>query len=200
VTLTRITRTELGSREILFSLATINDALPDESGNADGREPVLHEDDWRQTEFVHVRHAGLVEAEFQAIRNIHGQHRRRIGFDKVHVRSRVPEPMAGASVELDALTTLELEQPRPLRLERHGYRVHGGFAHALSQGQILYGVARDSWVKVLGLHGTGEMPLTTVALLEAFARSHDLLLVDWCRCGVGAPGAGSFQDIVAGLV
>lgn len=184
-------------RELLFSLPTINDRLPDEEGQADGSEVVLLEDDWRQVEWVHVSRGEVITEELQSVRRIYEEHRQGIGFDQIHVRSRLAEPLPGAPLKAEALLRLVLGPPLPLRLDRHGVRIRGGFAYSLPAGWILYGTRTEQHVEVLGLHRSGEpLPDDTAAALEDLAAEHHLLLVDWCRCAAGEPGDPSFRAVI----
>jgi hypothetical protein len=199
LTLARVEETTMmDPRQILFSLPTLNDRLPDDGEPADGREAVLAEDDWRQVELVSAGLRAAVDEEIRAIAAIHQAHRRGPGFDELHVRSRVERPL-GSGLAADALHALDLGAPRALRLDRHGHRVHGGFAHALAASDwLLYGVADGGVVAVLGLHPGAEPPSdAAVQALEALAGRHGLIVVDWCRCAVGEPGRASFAAAFA---
>ena len=190
--------TMMDPRQILFSLPTLNDRLPDDGEPADGREAVLAEDDWRQVELVSASLRAAVDEEIRAIAAIHEAHRRGPGFDELHVRSRIEHPLGGG-LAADALHPLGLGAPRALRLDRHGQRVRGGFAHALAGSDwLLYGVADAGSVTVLGLHPGANPPSdTTIQVLDALAGRHGLIGVDWCRCAIGEPGRASFAAAFA---
>jgi hypothetical protein len=199
LTLQRVEQTTMmDPRQILFSLPTLNDRLPDDGEPADGSEAVLAEDDWRQVELVSAGLRAAVDEEIRAITAIHESHRRGPGFDEIHVRGRIEHPLGGG-LPPDALHSLGLGAPRALRLDRHGDRVRGGFAHLLAAGDwLLYGVAGEGAVTVLGLHPGAEPPSdVAIQALEALAERHDLIVVDWCRCTVGEPGLASFAATFA---
>src|SRR5579885_2574053 len=68
VTLAKISR--VNPQDILYSLPTICDAIPAiAEGSTKLRKRVfeLHEDDWRQREFISVDHRDAIEAEFASI-------------------------------------------------------------------------------------------------------------------------------------
>jgi hypothetical protein len=196
LTLRRVRVEMVDPREILFSLPTLNDRLPDEAEAADGNEAALTEDDWRQVEFVSASLRFVVDDEIGEIERIHAEQRAGIGFRQLHVRSRVEPPLEG--VTIGDVRALGLGAARALRLAGHPQRVRGGFAHELPGGWRLYGVAAGEAVTALGLDPSGEAPpAATIAALEAFAREHDLILADWCRCAVGEPGTESFARIFA---
>jgi hypothetical protein len=199
LTLARIER--LDPQTILYSLPTINDRLSGEAGQADGTEVVLMEDDWRQVEFVHASCREIVEEELRDIRRIHDAHRRDIGFETIHLRSRLPEVLAAAGLGASVLPELVPGSSRPLRFASSGARIAGGFAYELAEGWLLYGVAVPPLLETLGLHaGSGALPAPQIAALEKLAQNANLLLVDWCRCTVAEPAAGTFGRLLAGTV
>src|SRR5947207_12053887 len=65
-------------REVLFSLATIADELPAIAAGStklDKNVIEMHEDDWRQVEFVSATRLTVVKSELDEIRKIHEHHR-----------------------------------------------------------------------------------------------------------------------------
>ena len=174
---------QINPQTILNSLPTINDRLPALAGPADGSEIVLHEDDWRQLEFVHEGYREVVVQELHEIRTIYAVHRQNGAFAKIHVRSSLPEPLTAARLEMLTLARLFREPPRPIRFNNDGARVAGGFAFVLGDGGLLYGLMSPPFVQTLGLLGSGAgTNVPDIAALEALEREYCLLLVDWCGC------------------
>ena len=58
----------------------------------------LHEDDWRQVEFVSIVLRDDIEADLASVREIYEQHRKGPGFDQIHVRKRITQPLKGTAV------------------------------------------------------------------------------------------------------
>ena len=91
------------SKDILFSLPTINDALP---GIAPGSTKLgmsaleLHEDDWRQVEFVARELGDVVAGELTQIRRILGA-RTGPGFREIHVRKQPTSPLVERHITVD---------------------------------------------------------------------------------------------------
>jgi len=196
LTLARVRETTADLRDILFSLPSLNDRLPDDAGAADGTEAVLREDDWRQVELVSAAMRFVVDDEIGEIERVHDERGAAPGFRRLHVRSRLEAPLEG--VALGDVRALGLGHAGLLRLHGHELRVRGGFAYPLPGGWVLYGVVEGDAVTVLALHPAGDAPpAEAVAALESLAREHELLLVDWCRCGIGAPGTESFAQVFA---
>jgi hypothetical protein len=187
--LRRVTIETIDPREVLFSLPTIADELPAmlEGSTKLGRDVLeLHEDDWRQTEFVSALLEPDVDACLDAIRDVYANKRKGDFFRELHVRREVPEPLRGLGV-----TLLDLRQtggPRATWLDGiAGQGVAGlvadGFAVRLLSSVELYGLADGrGQLRVLGLHGTraNNAGAADVTALREFAASNQLLLVDWC--------------------
>jgi len=197
------------ARDILYSLPTICDLLPSvgDARHDDGRFEML-EDDWRQVEMAHADLTDVVEAQLRAIRAIYDEHTHRgedgraYGFDAIHVRSEPTDPLP-EPVSLRRL--LSLLPPTDLALSGVGFRgqagvVPGSFAVTVAP-VVLYGLADDDTVKVLGLYTepgpASDRTAELVASLQQVMRSFDLVLVDWCRCAiVDAAALGDYLSAV----
>jgi hypothetical protein len=176
--------------KMLFSLPTIcNDALP-ESARAAGAEGILllHEDDWRQVEFVAAGLAGPIEGELLAIRSIHADHYVEVGWNKIHVRSEIPNPLppgirwaevAGLLGDFAALRGVAFGDP--------GSQVIGAVGARLADGVVVWGVERDGNLEVLCTENLSESSPATKAALRRVAQQISLCLVDWCHCQVHSP-------------
>ncbi len=159
-------------KTILFSLPTIENALPPlRAGDAPPAR--LHEDDWRQIELVAAAQEPAIHAELAAIREVL-MARKAAGFERIHVRSRIPTPLAGVRLTVAELAqTLGSPMQGDLAFGAGALVVDGGFVF---EAGALYGRQHDGVIVALGLGSLG------VALrLTALATSHDLVLVDWCR-------------------
>lgn len=87
------------TEEILFSLPTLVDALPPVVAGDVGDAFALHEDDWRQREFVATVFRPEIAAEFDMIRAARDS-RIGQGYKRLHVRERIPEPLADVALPL----------------------------------------------------------------------------------------------------
>jgi hypothetical protein len=170
--------------ELLFSLATIDDMIPPcrPANGSDAYE--IDEDEWRQLEFVSSAFLREIEAEFADVRAIHDA-RVGMGFKTCHVRKRIPDPLAGVSVDVATIHALlgdfdrlELAIGGPLA---GGALVVGGFAFD-RLGTAVYGREVDGRVAVIGLE-----PAADPFPLRGLARDEGLLLVDWVRARIVNP-------------
>jgi hypothetical protein len=185
-------------REVLYSLPTLNDELPPEEGSIDGTEIVLHEDDWRQVELVHWSHQEIVVAELEAIHAIYREQRQGSGFKEIHLRERLPQPLAGTRIDWSELAPLVSDGYQPLSFEDHEHRVQGGFAIQRPTGSVICGTCEGSTVTVLCLgRGWLKPDAEACAAIEALAAKHQLMLVNWVRCAATGPGDADLFDFDA---
>ncbi len=161
------------TRSILYSLPTICDLLPltEDAWGSDRLE--VHEDDWRQIEFVDGLLADVVAEQLEAIEHVHGG-RVDEGFREIHVRSEPADPLPGGISKRALLSLLDaVEDGRGVGFEGQAGVVPGSFT-VTAGSLVLYGVAHGDTVKVLGLVEHGPLP-------EGLLGSFNLLLVDWVR-------------------
>ncbi len=174
--------------DILFSLPTISDDIGSPSGNTIPNEKVfaLHEDDWRQTEFVSAQFESEIAEEFADIRQIWDSKGDKAGFEKVHVRKRIPEPMAGCALGLDGLRGALSAQKRfdAVGFLRTAGTIPQSFAWVICENLTVWGIAdADGKVLHLCLSGLpGERDAASVsAALGSLTEPYALHFVDWCR-------------------
>jgi hypothetical protein len=182
-----ITNVPLG--DVLFSLPTISNDLPAiaEGSSKLGKNVLeLHEDDWRQVEWVSASLMEPIEKELAAIRNIYEHERVDVGFRKVHVRDQIPQPLLDATLNLHELASAVGKNAT--MLDGVSYAgvaglVENAFALRLISSIEIYGLVRDSRLHVAGFQNTrvNNVPDEDVRHLDEFAVRHQLLLVDWRR-------------------
>lgn len=180
--------TMIDPADLLFSLPTIDDSLPpprQASADEADRLFIMHEDDWRQREFVHMDQQAQIEECLAAIRRIYAEFAESIGFRKLHVRREVPAPLEGALVscaEVESLFGPGQELHSGLSFSPGALLVAENSFAVRSRTLLLYGVHVESAVLVLGFDvGDSQPSEDDILALARFARAHGLCLVDWCR-------------------
>jgi hypothetical protein len=183
---------KLDASEMLYSLATISNELPPiEPGTSKLEKQVieLHEDDWRQVEFVAMAQQEQIDAELAAIGRIYGEQRTEEGFFRaIHVRAGLTEPLAGTAITLAELIAA-FDPPPPMQLDGIAYRdvaglVANGFALRLLSGIELLGVVDEAGhIAVLCLsHARPNIALERdLPALSRFAQAHRFCLINWYR-------------------
>ncbi|MEO8702253.1 MAG: hypothetical protein ABI867_19570 [Kofleriaceae bacterium] len=172
----------LDPKTILFSLPTIENALPPgHTGSVEGAHR-MREDDWRQVELVSAKLEPDIEAELAQVREVHEDSREGSAYKRIHVRQRILAPLDGSHVTVADVARV-LGEPERQALAVHqsaGVLVTGGFAFT-SGHTIIYGREDSGLVVELGIDG--EVP----PAIEQLADRHGLFVVYWCRASARAP-------------
>jgi hypothetical protein len=175
--------------KVLYSLPTISMDQPGVIPGSTklGKQVIeIHEDDWRQVEWIHASHSEAIDAELDAIRMIYENHRANVGFKKLHVRNAIPQRLAGHAVGLEPLASAL--SANGVWLEGVAYQGIAGilrdsFSMRLLSSLELYGIAPAGELAALCLHHPrmNNKPQPDVGILAGFVAEHRLVLVDWCR-------------------
>jgi hypothetical protein len=171
-------------KDILFSLPSINDRMfPMKEGSSLDGLLVIHEDDWRQVEFVSEKLAADVESEIQSIRTIFETKRSGVGFTELHVRKRIERPIGEDALPYEAVKknfTISKEFSG-FGLGKGGGRAgiaENGFAFETSDGAQVFGIWNEKGnVVFLCLASTGGFTEECKGLMRSFG----LMGVDWCK-------------------
>lgn len=170
-----------------YTLPSISEELPKlvvREGVDRERLLDLHEDDWRQIEAFGAAAKSKVKQQLRAIDEVRHRFRDEKGFMRMQVRE-VPAPLEHVNVTVEAL-----EEVLPAAAEKlAGISLHGqvgvvedGVAWALPTGGVLYALAKDGRIGVLGYRraqlrgGEADDAMILGAVLTRFG----LTLVDWC--------------------
>jgi hypothetical protein len=172
---------QVDPKQLLFTLRTICDELPavDETSPPEGAMR-LHEDDWREIEFVASVNRDYIDQQLAALAVFDQQHRAKCGWTEVYVRKEHPSPLAAAGIHLDdeqplAMSALTISEPKRT--------VRGGFALSDGSGWFVYGQrAPDGLVVQMGVAASASaMSRDFASQLSHFATAAHLMLVDWYR-------------------
>jgi hypothetical protein len=161
-----------------FSLPTVCGHVPEPDPDlvSDVRFE-MHEDDWRQIEFVDAALTGLVEQQRRLVREVVDHHARRdstgrpVSFGRRHVRAEPADPLP------KGITVRRLVEAMDADTAYTGVGFHGRpwlvpRSFAFGSGPLVcYGLLEGGLVKVLGLN---RMPGAGTGL-----GFEDTLLVDW---------------------
>lgn len=187
--------------DILFSLATISDDIGSVAGDALPSEKILalHEDDWRQVEFVSQGFTPEIQQEFADIKSVYQNESDGIGFKKVHVRKRIPSPFDNQQIALSDLEAVfqPKEKLQAVGFQRTRGTIPNSFAWKLDSKLILWGVT-DNNTKILRLCLLREPQPESIPRLcrtfESFNTEQKLILVDWRKVTSIASDTAAFSD------
>lgn len=176
----------MDTRDILFSTPTLNDAIPAiDAGSQVGPDCIeLHEDDWRQFEFVDARLKSQIDAELADISAIWDHHSVPLGesgtaFRKVHIRKRIPNAL-NLSMRLADFQALIGKKTRPLTFYKYDKALHG--VHAVSFDKlVIYAMIQDDHVTTIGFDAAKQftLPRDFLDRLAQFVQDHNIVLVHW---------------------
>jgi hypothetical protein len=184
--------TELGDlvtmdpNNILFTTPTLNDAIPPtEAGSKIGLDCIqLHEDDWRQFEFVDASLKSEIDAELADIGAIWDQNSVPLGefgtsFREVHVRKRIPNAL-NISMRLAEFEALVGQRASPLTF--YGYDEVLRDVHAVQIDRlVVYAAIHDDHVTTIGLDAVEQftLPPNFLERLARFVEDRNVVLVHW---------------------
>lgn len=191
----------------LYSIPTMMRKLPymDEQSEFNAFTCEIHEDDWRQIEFI--QHKDLSEAliELQAITIIWENYRQELqnntfAFQQLHIRTKIDQPNLNISFKtLQSITQTSSIGALCMSGQEDGQFVEDGFAIKLPMA-ILYGIAYEDQIKTLcmrphsktdliaqGVTDNASASLTHQQLIQKITQTFNLFYVNWCRCEIYPP-------------
>jgi len=186
-----------GIGAILFSLPTICDVAPETIPNAsddNSNSLRLHEDDWRQIEFIAASALPQVDREMAELERFKRTNWTGAGFKSVYIRKQRPEGLYPSRVPYPLIDSIPHDPIQPLMIGTLGTAqreriVKGGFACRLSPSTFLYGRQAEGIIVDLGLTRLPEESEALRSLL-AFGNKSNLCLADWCASKVIGRPAG----------
>ena len=146
---------------------------------------VLHEDDWRQCEFVAVDQSQDIATELSGIRRIHAQDAAAVGWSNVHVRERIIRPLpVGATWSSVADRLGPCERIGGVAFGQAANSVANAVGARLPEDVVVWGVEEGGELCVLCVENLDGASASTIAALKRIADGLSLALIHWCRCQV----------------
>ena len=172
--------------EILFMTPTLNDAIPSAATSTPVTDDCvqLHEDDWRQFEFIPRDRKSDVEDELVDISAIWDNHSVSLGesgtaFNDVHVRKRIPNALA-IRLSLSELESFVGQESKQMTFFGYGEVLDGVHAFTIDN-LVVYAQIHDNNVTTFGFDAVDQfsLPRDFAKRLSDFVREHELMLVHW---------------------
>ncbi|MBK1884031.1 hypothetical protein JIN85_16550 [Luteolibacter pohnpeiensis] len=174
-------------KTIYFSLATINDTLPELDQVAERRETdfVLHEDDWRQFEAVSHAFDAEIKEEISGVQRIFSERSKPSGeyriFSEIHIRKQITQPLPSPLEWSELLAACRVPPASVARVGLQGQGlIKDGFSFRVGS-LTLFGIRHDSKVEILCFDLTSTPSLSDAEaqrLASFFDKSH-LVAVHW---------------------
>lgn len=186
VVLTKYETTSMDPNEILYSLPTISNAIAaTEEASSLENVAVFLEDDWRQFEFLAKSLESEIEKELKEIINIYEKHKEGVGFKEIHLRTKVPNPLPGTNLKLEALIEHFgiSRKYSGVAFNTAPATIKNGFAFLSKANWLFWGQADDNGnIVALNISQVKESELSLVAPeIDEFLAKNELFLVDWLR-------------------
>lgn len=168
-------------RELLFSLPTISDEISETENISIENLFTIHEDDWRQWEFISKKYNSELKQELDSVIEIYENHRAGIGFDKVHIRELIKKPLIDKSIRIE-----EFSQTLNITKKSDGFgladrgKVKDSFAFQIAEGMTFYGQTANNLITVLCVQNNEN----SIQTIEQIAKRYEIVFVDWCKAEV----------------
>lgn len=202
---------QVSPKDILFTLPTLCNEIPTllNDSTKRGKDVLeLHEDDWRQIEFVSVSHRDSIDFELAKIRSIYQEasidNGHFLAFKTLHVRKRIPTPLRDG-IPLSELTqfftSVLQKQYEGVSFQQDERLVDGGFAFQ-ALPVVLYGQHTEGLIKILGIRVGEKAPenqKNIVHFLHHLMSTYHLSLIDWCRIQVMTAEAEAIETFLKSM-
>src|SRR5262249_55731002 len=161
----------------LFTLPTLCDAAPAVmAAPVPAGARLLHEDDWRQIEFVSSKNYDHIQKQLEKLAAFKREHQRGIGWTSVYVRKEHATPLAAVGLQFASMPVLPASA-----VALSGHLVRDGFALSSGGEWFIYG-QRTGEGGILHLsvsQAHSACPKEIAQVLVQIAQTGQLLLVDW---------------------
>jgi hypothetical protein len=186
-------------KDILFSLPTISDDCGQATGGVLPHEGLfqIHEDSWRQIEFVAQSFHEAIRKELSEIITIYNTERLGVAFKRIHVRNRIREPLSGISLRLEELVRLLPQQKsyEAVSFQQAPGTIPGSFAWQTVHGPVVWGITDDKGnVALLCLEHDSVHTQELSDALSRLSEEKGLILVDWCRAAAISGSSEAFRE------
>jgi len=182
-------------KSILFIVPTICHVAPETIPNGSHQSANaihLHEDDWRQIEFIAATDLPLVEHEMAEIEAFKRSNWTGVGFTSVRIRKERPDGLCPSRLPFSLIDSIPHGPIQVLTIGTIGAPkreevVKGGFAVRLSASVFLYGRQSEGIIIDLGLsRGPDEKEADEMGSLLVLCKKFNLGIADWCASRVVA--------------
>jgi hypothetical protein len=189
--LRKINVESIPAEDILYLLPTISDELPAvKVGSSKIGKKVLeiHEDDWRQIEFVSVEFENEVDIHMDQVKLVYQRGSKKIddftAFTELYVRKGLAQPIVNNRIPLSELISYFVDGDiiDGLAYQRVAGTVENGFALKIDTGLYFYGLEKEGFVEVLCLKFVNRSSISSEVIdaISNIIQKYELIMVDWC--------------------
>ncbi len=203
LSLVKVEILDIDPNTVLFSLPTINDdiAAVKEAKISLEDALIVLEDDWRQFEFISNSFNSSIDEEMKAIKSIYENHREGIGFNQIHVRKIIKEPLRDKFLHFDRIKHLfSIKRTfSGVAFNNIAAAIVNGFALETQSGWLLWGQVDVSGnIIALNLREAENANVDEIEPeIESFMSENCLYLVNWPSlfwCGSAKSDFAEYRD------
>ena len=174
----------MNPQDILYTLPTISNELPltTKSVLFTDFEISIHEDDWRQNEFLDKSSLPLIDIEISKIKGIWANNSKEVeadfnAFDKCHVRDSIGEP--NLDIDFDKLKeTLKIDHIGSIQIGNQF--IENGFS-LKTDLTTYYGTIENNRVTQFCICNFTD---NTIEEINKIVKSFDLIFINWYHCDI----------------
>jgi hypothetical protein len=187
----------LDPKTLLFSVPTISDDFPatvQEHSRVTGDVVHIHEDDWRQIEFIESASLPEIDREMAEIDAFRSKNHVGLGWKNVYVRRARPNGLLQSGLHLGLIDSIPHGPIQELLIGSQGHEsiVEGGFAVGLGPSLFIWGREMHGTLVNLGLNRVpDDSESAAYRNLLAICKKFRLVIVDWCAGRVFPPRINS---------
>lgn len=190
-----------GGLSSLFSIPSVSGGIPRAAGGAPPGDTIfsVHENDWRQVEFVSLGYEKEIDAEFADIRNVGHKPG---GYTDLFVRERIEEPVRHCTLRDVQELIPQVKNFQAVGFVREPGTIPRSFAWAVDGTLVIWGLTDGQGdVTELCLSGAPQKEhiATISAAFSKLTLRYDLYLVDWCRTARVRGDIRDFEKYFEGL-
>ena len=174
--------------EIHYSLPSISNCIAevDESTQSTENTLIIHEDDWRNVEFVSAEYIPQITDNLNEIMVIHQENPLEYGFRDIHLREEPQEPLQGIPLTLSELIEAfgDVKSFDGVSYKGTSNKLKNSFAFETPGGINFYGITgEDKSIEALCIKcilRKGDI-LHDINSIKDICLKYVLCVVDWCH-------------------
>lgn len=175
-------------KNLLYPIPTISNDLASNGGDIfpNDRLFAIHEDDWRQIEFISNKFSKQIDQELIDIQRIYTEERKGYAFKSMHVRERIPNPLKNKIIHIEDLKKLLPPKKTYDALSYFGAKgsVMQSFAWSTKYGTAIWGqIDKKGNAVFLCVSGIPNESILEVycKVLVKLMTNYGITYVDWCN-------------------
>lgn len=145
---------------------------------------VIHEDKWRDSEFISFSFIEQMQADLDCILDVvRNANVKGVAFERAHLRDSILDPLEDVDLKLDELKQIlgVAHCYDGVAFTAYAATADNGFAFKTPQGFVVFGQCHDEKVRICCIHFLDANALTpqSVAAIDQLQKQYKLMYVNW---------------------